>query len=240
MTLPASDESRRGTHDQPSSAPADARLAIIERRWRGMQKVINHDLPNQLVAIHGLLQLLSQDESARLSADGQELLRRVQGTSARVLETTHMLKLLGNAGESPEKPAAVALAELAEEAAIEVKQALPGLSLATCFPPGLERINAGPRSLRHAVVLLLKLAASGYDKARLIIGAGRIETGHEIWIGLHDPGALIWSARALEDRLEVLLVRELLHAWGGELTISDAAHGERLFTIHAPGSEIAD
>lgn len=214
------------------------RLALIERRFRAMQKVINHDLPNQLVAIHGLLQLLSQDESARLSADGQEILRRLQGTSARVLETAHLLKLLGKAGDSHERPAIIALADLSEETAAEAKQAIPSLVVDTLFPPGLEQVSAAPRALHQAVVLLLKLAAqlNGAPLTRLIVGAAEAPAGRELTIGFSKRdgqagNATNWSARALEDRLETLLARELIWAAGGELRISEDASRERLFAI---------
>lgn len=199
----------------------------FERRWRGIQKVINHDLSNQLVAIHGLLQLLAQDESARLSADGREILQRLQGTSARVLETTHLLKLLGKAGDAHEKTVVVTLADLAKEAVAEVKQSHPSLEVRTHFPPGLEKVGAGPRTLHQAVVLLMKLAiqVSGAVHPCLYVGTAETPAGREVTIGFDQQrqpeGTITWSARALEDRLETLLARELLRATGGQLRIGD-------------------
>ncbi|MBM4072298.1 MAG: HAMP domain-containing histidine kinase [Planctomycetes bacterium] len=221
---------------QSAAKPDATRLDFIERRWRGIQKVINHDLPNQLVAIHGLLQLLAQDESTRLSAEGKEILRRLQGTSARVLETTHSLKLLAKAGDALEMPAVVTLADLASEAAAEVQQSHPSLDVERRFPPDL-KVSAGPQALYQAVVLLLKLAVQVAEapKAGVLVGAAESPAGRELTIGFKQERptapATVWSARALEERLETLLAREWLRAAGGELRVGESTSPERLFAI---------
>lgn len=215
----------------------------IERRWRSIQKVINHDLPNQLIAIQGLLQLLELDESARLSPDGREIVRRLQGTSARVIEMAHLLKMLAKAGDTFEKPGAIVLAELVEEAAVEAKQRFPGLIVEPSLTPDSDQVLAGPRTLLHALVVLLKLAAQAAagDKPRVLVGAIASAGGCDLWIGLgkqddSQESATIWSARALDDRLEVLLARELVQACNGELRVADEPARGRLFTIRLPSN----
>ena len=63
-----------------------------DRLLRSMQKVIRHDLPNQMVALVSLLQLLSAEETTRLSADGREYVRRLQNATVRASEMLRFLK----------------------------------------------------------------------------------------------------------------------------------------------------
>ena len=55
-------------HAERSDAPTQA-----ERLLKEMHAVCSHDLPNQMVALQGLLQLLSQEESANLGNEGRRI-----------------------------------------------------------------------------------------------------------------------------------------------------------------------
>lgn len=209
-----------------------------ERRWRAIQKVINHDLPNQLIAIQGLLQLLAVDEADRLSPDGREILTRVQGTSSRLLEMIHQLKELAKAQDVSDRPAMVSLMDLMSEAVVEVKQNCPGLDVGLTIPDTLEKVHAAPSALRQVAVLLLKVAvqSSADDVVRLVIGGDRVGKATTIWLGFatstaeRQAGHTIWSARTFEDRLELALARELVHGWGEVEVGQDPARG-RLFLL---------
>src|SRR5438552_1922652 len=89
--------------NQPSSPapsgdpPAPPRAA--ERVLAYMQPALGHDLPNLLVAVQGLLQILELDERDRLSSDGRDYLRRLSATTQRAQALVRMLKDLGRASQ---------------------------------------------------------------------------------------------------------------------------------------------
>ena len=58
-----------------------------DRLLRGMQKVCSHDLPNQIVVLQSLLQMLQLEEADRLSPDGRDYVRRLQKVTRRTAET---------------------------------------------------------------------------------------------------------------------------------------------------------
>src|SRR5260370_33622907 len=96
-----------------------------DRLLRAMHKVLSHDLPNQIVAVQGLLQLLSLEESARLSADGCEYLRRLQNAARRTAELGRFLKDMEQLGGFTIQTGPVALADLARELQGELQQRYP-------------------------------------------------------------------------------------------------------------------
>src|SRR6266542_384953 len=65
---------------RPSLARHDGEISLAkaERLLRSMHKVFSHDLPNQMVVLQSLLQLLRQEEAQNLTDDGREYVRRLQ------------------------------------------------------------------------------------------------------------------------------------------------------------------
>lgn len=211
-----------------------------ERRWRAIQKVINHDLPNQFIAVQGLLQLLAVDEAERLSPDGRDILRRLQGTTSRLLEMIHLLKVLGKAEDAADRPAMVTLTDLMSDAVAEARQQFPRSNASMQISPAAERIRAMPRSLHQALVLLLKVAVQSAvnDAAHLVFSADREDGAATIALDFapgaamsdRQDGPTIWSARTFEDRLELLLAHELVHGWG-ELEVAHDPSRGKLFVL---------
>src|SRR5271163_4567236 len=86
-----------------------------DRLLRGMHKVCSHDLPNQLVALQSLLQMLQLDEAERLSTDGQEYLRRLQNVAQRTNAIARFLKEMEKLHSYISKPEEITLTLLARE-----------------------------------------------------------------------------------------------------------------------------
>jgi hypothetical protein len=63
-----------------------------DRLLRTMRPVLSHDLPNQLVALQGLLQMLELDEAASLGAPAQETVFRLQRVARRTCEMARFLR----------------------------------------------------------------------------------------------------------------------------------------------------
>src|SRR5262249_37260293 len=85
------------------------------------RKAFNHDLPNQLVAIQGLLQVLRLDEADRLSPQGQACLERVIAAPDRAHDVAPNRAAIGRAGQDRTPGGLVSLAEVVGEAMAEVK-----------------------------------------------------------------------------------------------------------------------
>src|SRR5262245_8639459 len=131
----------------------------LERLLAACRKGLHHDLPNQLIALAGLLQLFEADEAGGLSDDGRDYLRRINGTLQRTRELTRTLKDVARLGSNPPPPENVALAELVSEVLADLKP--PPVSKCTWQAP---RVWA-PRAvlqvgLAQAVRLVLEQPAT--------------------------------------------------------------------------------
>ncbi len=73
-----------------SSAEVDllrGRLDQLEQLRASLQKALGHDLPNQLVAVQGLVKLLELEEGERLTEEGRDYLVRLAAAARRTHET---------------------------------------------------------------------------------------------------------------------------------------------------------
>ena len=224
-----------------SSAELASRSQRLERRLEIIRKAVGHDLPNQLVVIQGLLQLLVLEESSRVSAEGQEYMRRLGGASARALEMVHLLKNIMRVGTQPEKGEAISLKELAGEVAAEIKQLSPGTVIEYHFSRDAQDVTAGRVNVHQALGGLLRLAATMPGAGLLGLGSRRAGEDVEIWVGPGPPPQKTLPVssstnKELENRLEWLLIRELGETWGGILRLVDVPDRGKFFVLTAPSA----
>src|SRR5947209_3364292 len=71
------------------------RLEQVERLLACFQKAVGHELPNELVAIRGLVQVLEMEEEERLDAAGRDYLHRLAAASDRVAALVSGLANMG-------------------------------------------------------------------------------------------------------------------------------------------------
>jgi signal transduction histidine kinase len=215
----------------------------VRRRLQAIAKVLNHDFPNQLVVIQGLLQLLAVEEDARLSLDGREYLRRLGGAAVRAIDMARGLKALARLGTSADRTERVDLAELAEEVAADIKKLCPGTVFEYHFPVPAGAAQVVRRPLYQALVELSRATASAAGSTRVILEAQAREGGIEISIAPRratEPAAPSSAAtpraeqRNWEDRLEFLLARELVDIAGGTLRWADAPDRDKFFYVLVP------
>jgi light-regulated signal transduction histidine kinase (bacteriophytochrome) len=214
-------------------------LERVQRRLQAVGKVLNHDLPNQLVVIQGLVQLLGLEENDRLSADGREYLRRLGGASTRALDMAQGLKTLARLSTAMERPERITLKDLAEEVAVEIKKLFPGTSIVYDFPKTVE-VSASRRLLYQALVELVRLSFSLGGTLLVQMDSERTADGVTITIGPGGARPTAASSPAVraaadggvcESRLEYMLARELVDVAGGRLSWFDAPGGSRCFSI---------
>jgi signal transduction histidine kinase len=224
-------------HSPPPDDAAARRLARAERVLACFQHTLNHDLPNQLVAIQGLLQILELEESERLSDDGRDYVRRLAGTTQRVQQMVATLKAIGKAASDAGAAEEVSLPDLAREAVAELKGMFPTRAVTYHLRFAVPSVRLSRRLLHRAVVEVLRLVFVNGDAEPLhvqmesrpapggaLLTVGRKGAGEE-------PGPDLGRLPAPEptgeaDKLALALVRELADAWGGSLTVqSDPGRG---------------
>jgi hypothetical protein len=221
----------------------DPLLSRWQRLLEGCRKGLQHDLPNQLVALHGLLQLLELDEGERLSATGKDYLRRLLGVVGRIEALAQtMREMIHLTGAAP-AATVVGLAEVVTDVLAEVP-APAACSENWEAPRVLAPRPLLRRALTQAVLLLLERPGAG--SASLDFHSRPHGGGVELSVAVRSPdpaAAAPTSAaprpadlsRAWNDRLECLLLRELVGSWGGTVQWQHEGAGLRVvFTLPAP------
>lgn len=192
-----------------------------DRLLRGMHKVFSHDLPNQMVALQSLLQLLNADEAAHLTNDGHEYVRRLQNATQRACEQVRFLKEMGRINSLAVKTEPIALGVLAQELQGILQQRHAGVEFAFAWQWHVPSITADPRTMMLALAELLGALMHLETRRCRISGESAVVGAQtELTITLEEPCAIAaakerWNAAALDQRLELVLARE----W---LAVSDA------------------
>jgi signal transduction histidine kinase len=212
------------TNDLDSSRP--------QRLLEACRKGLNHDLPNELVAMHGLLQLLQSEEADRLSAAGRDYLRRLLGVAQRTQALTRTLKELTRLGSDTPGAVVVALPELIEEVLAE----WPTPPECTCTWDA-PRVVAPPPLLHLAVAQAFRLLLeSGQNEPEHIILSSRpAPAAVELSVHVNSAAPPAYLPAAWHERLECVLIRELVDCCGGKVQWhDDGGHIGVLFTLAAP------
>ena len=210
------------------SEPGEARAA---RLLRGMHKVFSHDLPNQMVVLQSLLQMLQMEELDRLSADGQEYVERLNSAARRAGGLVRFLKEMGRLYNYEPQFEEIALAALARELRAELNQLYPAQALEYEWHWEEPTVRADHRPFYQALLGLLqgRVEMAG---AACRIGAGSRATPGGIELDFRVVPAAQAGRAAMELRPEVLLAREWLAAGGAELTLGPEETGR--FTVLVP------
>ena len=97
---------------------------------RGIHKVVTHDLPNQIIAVQGLLQLFDMEQAEGLPPDGREFLKRIQQAVGRIGEQARFLKEMDRIARHIPQVERVTLAEVMGELQAILRQQRPRSVLA--------------------------------------------------------------------------------------------------------------
>lgn len=206
--------------------------ARADRMLDNMHKAISHDLPNQMVALQSLLQLLNQEESDRLSDDGREYVRRLQNAARRASELVRFLKELGRLNGFTLKIETIELSRWSRELQGEMQRVLPAKEFTFEWQWHTPSLTADSRVLMQAVVELCTgfLATSG-NPCR--VRATSRTLGPVIELAFCVEGAGL-SAPASTDRLEIILAREWLALCGADVDVPSLSGAEARFSIAVP------
>jgi signal transduction histidine kinase len=193
-------------HNGNERDPTRRRLERLERLLACFQKALGHEIPNQLVAIGGLLQLLELEEGERLGLDGRDYLGRLHAGVQKLQLLAVALADLARVARPLDRPAGQAagdekrapgsVGQMVEEVVVEVKQLFPGRVIEYHISPTAHTLTVSRPDLRTVLLPLLRHAVqrSGEGRpVRLEIDARR--SGTEVELCLADDGPEIPADR---------------------------------------------
>jgi two-component system sensor histidine kinase KdpD len=211
-----------------------------------LQKALGHDLPNQLVALQGFLQLLRLEE-AGLTAESRDYLERATGAAMRCDSLVRGLADLVRSVRTPETPGSVHLEGIVHEAVAEVKQGfadrLPQFYIDILIPV----LKVPPNGFRRVLSKLLRQAVLLADTERPIVRvSAREATGAiELRLVANGPGLGAESRESFfdglddrderaTDRLGRLLMRFLVNSYGGTVLAAEEPAGGIALVVTLP------
>lgn len=211
--------------------------ARSDRVLSNMHHVVSHDLPNQMVALQSLLQLLSLEESANFSDDAREYVRRLLNATRRASELVRFLKEMGRLRTFACRIETIPLESLAREVQGELKRLVPDKKLDFDWrwhaPTVVGDVRVFVRAISDLCAGLASNPANGWqiqatstERPDAIELAFRVEE-----IGVQESQG---KAVSNVDRLVVLLASEWLALGGAELIVGAQAGPEVSFRIVAP------
>jgi light-regulated signal transduction histidine kinase (bacteriophytochrome) len=205
-----------------------------DRLLRGMHRVFSHDLPNQMVALQSLLQLLSAEEAGHLTKEGQEYVRRLRSATLRACEQVRFLKEMGRINASTAKAETIALGTLARELQGELQQKHPHTEFSFAWHWDAPAVIGDVRTLRLALSELCN-ALMGPDAKHCRLSATAQSQADRIMLvfQLEQPSA-VWTEQAIEQRMEIVLAREWLALSAASLEVTPPADGTVRFLISIP------
>jgi signal transduction histidine kinase len=235
------------------STEADAedmrrRLRRAERLLACFQKALGHELPNQLVAIQGLVYVVRDEAADQLGGEGRDSLDRLGAVVGR---THALVRELAEVGRTVRQNAAggeAVLHEVAEEVVAEARQRSPGQVLVWDLADAGKPLPLPELGLREVLACLVghALRRAAGQPVRLEIGARATTTGTEVWVT--DDGRALTAAEGQQlfepfvgdpqdgPRLRMFLCSLLVDGWGGSIEVATPPGGGNRFTILVPGA----
>ena len=238
--------------ENSSSLPVEdlqRKLEGAERLLTLYRRVLGHDLPNHLVSLQGLVAIIELEQRDIFTEEGQEYLRRLAGAARRVHEHVRALAEIGRVGRDAQPVEAVRLAEIAEEAAAEVRQLAPERPVDYHFPQAELILTLPRRMVRLLLVQLFRNAvqAAPHNRRVCIEVHGQVgATGQEFWVGDNGRGLshdeqdrlrkFFAGGEALGGGLGLFLVRQIADAWGGRLQVESQPGRGSVFRVCVPAA----
>jgi light-regulated signal transduction histidine kinase (bacteriophytochrome) len=202
-----------------------------DRLLRGMHKVVRHDLPNQLVAVHALLALLDQEESPRLSETGREYVRRLQNAAQRASELTRFLAEMERISAIDVKNEPVFLDRLTRDLLEALRRRHAGWSWTADTHHFHHPVVPGDaRVYQEALVELVSGSAAPTGDGRIHVQSSRRGDSVDVEIVVN----AFAGPTPTEQRLEFLLAREWLSLCHATLDISIPVTGKIRFAVLVP------
>lgn len=215
-----------------------------DRLLRKMHPVLSHDLPNQMVALQSLLQMLERDRADQDTAQDQETVQRLHRVAGKTGTMVRFLRELGRLNTYACRMEEVPLAGLIREIKVELHQHVAEGSVECQLAGDVKTLVADRRLLTQALVELLRCLIerrpAGPCRLRMIGRATEEATelrGELSWPGEASPVPaenIGPDPTSLKQRLEIVLAHELLAACGVRLAQVRALPDHAVFTLFVP------
>jgi signal transduction histidine kinase len=217
-----------------------------ERLLALLQKALGHELPNRLLAIQGLAQLLTIEEAERLSADGKDYIARLAAAAQRAHALVKTLADIVHVGRPEPTAQPTSVAEVVREAVAEAKQLFPCTAIEYHLPETGPLLRVPRRDLRQVATHLLRntcRAGAPDRELRVEVGAHDTPKGVEFWVTDTGRGLTTEEQERLfepfathdEAGLGLILVRDIVESWGGQLHVQSAPGQGSKFTVEVIG-----
>ena len=200
-----------------------------------MHQTCSHDLPNQVVALHSLINLLEMDESENLDATGRDYLARLKHVAEKMGSLADFLKELARLPGAAVVRERIDLGQLVRELAAEAR--VSGIAIPWETRLRCDAIVSDRRCVHQSLSDLTRLLA-GFQPAKGAVFAFNsiaVPAGIRVEIALRGPSAGA-TRQAIEKKLDYLLARERLAAVNVELHISAEGNESIMFGLVFPAS----
>jgi hypothetical protein len=219
--------------------PTEPETDRAVRLLTAMHPVLSHDLPNQLVTLQGLLQLLEAEGVLPEGSDGHEYLRRLLRVAQKANDQVRILRDLVRLSPGRRRLETVTAADLLRDLQFELhKEFSPGrleIQIDDAFPS----IVADVRLLGQAIVQIVRVLTEHAAPGRCSLNLAQRPLGkdHELRGSIayeNDSRKVRAESAPFEQRLEIVLAQEMLAAWGAKVgqVREEAGRGE--FTLLLP------
>jgi signal transduction histidine kinase len=218
--------------NEPTSVTPDRALAVVndpalaERLLATVHPVCSHDLPNQMVSLHSLLNLLDMEEVDRLGEEGREYLHRLQNVAGKMATMIDFLKESVRLARLVPKRERIELGSLLEELRIETRTFLDGT---LGWSTGLEAdvVTSDEAALLQSLLEILRGSAG--SSQTLSVRWESHTSGDDVTLQLSVEGA----AASLAGEPWLVLARERLVRLGVVVTTQVSGDGSR-FSLRFP------
>lgn len=212
----------------PEGKTARSRADQAERLLAAMHSVFSHDLPNQLVIIQGLANLLELEEKQSLSPQAQEFMTRLAGAAKRASGMVQFLKQMARLHRVQEPLERIQLAPLFREIRAELTQLFPGRTFVFDTQWHAPAVRAGGRALHQAMLEVVRHGIEACADSMPCLCLRSQHLGADVELDLEviaGGGADVprpparMDKPSLENCLELRLARAALASWGGMLEL---------------------
>lgn len=229
---------------------------------KSFEPLINHDLPNMIVALKGLLQMLHAECGEQMSDAGNDYLCRLMHVAGRLQVAVSLMRAINKVAAKDALPEPVCVGDILREAAAAAKPALTGKQLHFHSVLRCGSVTAPQQLLLQALtelVALLGRSTEGdeihfYFTSRRLgddieltlsncaVQTENLSTGSEVlqeYPASPNVERFSFEFREFpsdkpETRLRLVLVEELVATWNGTMRADRIKDQGYLFTLLIP------
>ena len=202
---------------------------------RDMHKVVSHDLPNQMVVLQSLLQMLDLEESAQLSDDGREYVRRLLNATGRASDMVRFLKEMGRLNTFTCRTETIPLIALARELQGELQRLYAERHFEFDWKWHVPTIVGDTRVYLQAILELFAGLLHLHTKTcRVSAQCDPCGDALELAFHLDEKVRPVANIQVLEQRMEIILARAWLALCGAGVEVTLPASGGTRFSIVVP------